>query len=87
LTSVHSTIGALELDGLDKSFGTVHAASGVSFTVAPGEVFGFVGSNGAGKTTVMRMVLGVLAPDAGQPLPPPQAPELWTDAQRRDVSQ
>ncbi|MGH3759967.1 ABC transporter ATP-binding protein [Actinophytocola sp.] len=55
----------LEVDRIAKSYGQVVACRDVSFTVAPGEIFGFVGSNGAGKTTIMRIVLGVLAPDAG----------------------
>jgi len=38
----------------------------VSFSVAPGQMFGFVGPNGAGKTTTMRIVMGVLEPDAGE---------------------
>jgi ABC-2 type transport system ATP-binding protein len=42
------------------------ALDDVSFTVRPGELFGFVGSNGAGKTTTMRIVLGVLGADAGE---------------------
>ena len=57
---------ALEIDGLTKSYGTLRALDGVSFTVRPGEIFGFVGSNGAGKTTTMRIALGVLDADAGQ---------------------
>jgi ABC-2 type transport system ATP-binding protein len=56
----------LEVDRIAKRYGHVVACADVSFTVAPGEIFGFVGSNGAGKTTTMRIVLGVLAPDAGQ---------------------
>jgi ABC-2 type transport system ATP-binding protein len=56
----------LEVDRIAKRYGNVVACADVSFTVAPGELFGFVGSNGAGKTTAMRIVLGVLAPDAGQ---------------------
>jgi len=56
----------LELDGLTRRFGAVTALDGLSFAVAPGEVFGFVGPNGAGKTTAMRIVLGVLQPDAGE---------------------
>lgn len=56
----------LELDGLSKSYGSVHALSDLSFAVAPGEIFGFVGSNGAGKTTAMRIMLGVLAADRGE---------------------
>ncbi|MCW0214533.1 MAG: ATP-binding cassette domain-containing protein [Pseudonocardia sp.] len=58
--------GGLELTGLGKRFGTRVALDDVSFTVRPGELFGFVGSNGAGKTTTMRIVLGVLSADAGE---------------------
>lgn len=66
----------LSLDRLDKSFGTVHALSDLSFDVHAGEIFGFVGSNGAGKSTAMRIVLGVLAADAGQ---------VWWDGQPVDL--
>ena len=55
----------LELEGLEKRYGDLVALDGVSFTVRPGELYGFVGTNGAGKTTTMRIVLGVLEPDAG----------------------
>jgi ABC-2 type transport system ATP-binding protein len=56
----------LDIGGISKRFGTRQALADVSFTVPPGEVFGFVGSNGAGKTTTMRIVLGVLTADAGE---------------------
>jgi ABC-2 type transport system ATP-binding protein len=56
----------LDISRISKRFGTRQALSEVSFTVRPGEVFGFVGSNGAGKTTTMRIVLGVLGADAGE---------------------
>ena len=56
----------LELLGLTKSFGTVRALRDMSLTVREGEIYGFVGSNGAGKTTAMRITLGVLSPDAGE---------------------
>ncbi len=56
----------LDIGGISKRFGTLQALDAVSFTVQPGEVFGFVGSNGAGKTTTMRIVLGVLAADGGE---------------------
>ena len=55
----------LVLDGLRKRFGDVQALDGVSFTVRPGEVYGFLGANGAGKTTTMRIVLGFLRADGG----------------------
>ncbi len=58
----------LELRGLSKSFGTVRALDDCSLTVHEGEIYGFVGSNGAGKTTAMRIALGVLAADAGEVL-------------------
>jgi ABC-type glutathione transport system ATPase component len=56
----------LELQGLTRRYGEPVALDDLSFTVADGQMFGFVGSNGAGKTTAMRIVLGVLAPDAGE---------------------
>jgi ABC-2 type transport system ATP-binding protein len=56
----------LEVDGLTKRYGTTLALSKLSFSVRPGEVYGFVGANGAGKTTAMRIMLGVLAADSGQ---------------------
>ena len=55
----------LEIDRVTKRFGRTTALADVTFTVAPGELFGFVGSNGAGKTTTMRIALGVLAADSG----------------------
>lgn len=48
----------LVIHGLEKSFGSLKALSTVSFQVKDGEIFGFAGSNGAGKTTAMRIVLG-----------------------------
>ncbi len=55
----------LVLDGLRKSFDQVQALDGVTFTVEPGQVFGFLGPNAAGKTTTMRIVLGILHADQG----------------------
>ncbi|HYN56536.1 MAG TPA: ABC transporter ATP-binding protein [Motilibacterales bacterium] len=57
--------GIVEVGGLSKRFGPVHAVDGLSFTVAPGRVTGFLGPNGAGKTTTLRMLLGLATPDAG----------------------
>lgn len=56
----------LELDGLSRRFGALTALDGLSFTVRPGQLFGFVGSNGAGKTTAMRIVMGIDDADAGE---------------------
>jgi ABC-2 type transport system ATP-binding protein len=56
----------LELDDLRRRFGDVVALDGVSFEVPAGHIVGFVGRNGAGKTTAMRIALGVLRADAGE---------------------
>jgi ABC-type dipeptide/oligopeptide/nickel transport system ATPase component len=56
----------LELQGLTRRYGDLVALDDVWFTVAEYQSFGFVGSNGAGKTTAMRTVLGVLARNAGE---------------------
>jgi len=56
----------LVIDSLSKRYGERVALDSLSFTVPPGEIFGFVGSNGAGKTTTMRILVGVLSADSGQ---------------------
>ena len=56
---------AIELVGLDKSFGPVHAVRGLDLTVEQGEIVAFLGPNGAGKTTTIDMMLGLSEPDAG----------------------
>jgi len=58
-------MAGLEVRGLAKRFGDIRAVDGIDLTVEPGSVLGFLGSNGAGKTTAMRMILGIVAPDAG----------------------
>jgi len=55
----------LEVDALEKSYGTIQAVNRVSFDVLPGECLALLGANGAGKTTTLQMLCGVLAPDAG----------------------
>ena len=59
---------AIEVSRLSKSFPGVRAVDGLSFSVRRGEIFGLVGPDGAGKTTTMRMLAGVLAPDQGSAL-------------------
>jgi ABC-2 type transport system ATP-binding protein len=56
---------ALSAQGLTRSFGPVVAVKGIDFAVTQGEIFGLVGPDGAGKSTIMRMLAGVLRPDAG----------------------
>jgi ABC-2 type transport system ATP-binding protein len=56
----------LELIELHRAFGDVVALDGISFEVPQGRIVGFVGRNGAGKTTAMRIALGVLQADAGE---------------------
>jgi ABC-2 type transport system ATP-binding protein len=56
---------AIDARALTRRFGDFTAVDAVTFHVEPGEVFGFLGANGAGKTTAIRMLIGVLAPTSG----------------------
>ena len=56
---------AIRTRGLTRTFGAVVAVDAVSLEVSPGEIFGFLGPNGSGKTTAIRMLCGLLAPTAG----------------------
>jgi ABC-2 type transport system ATP-binding protein len=57
---------AVEVRHLVKQFGAFRAVDDISLTVQPGEVFGFLGSNGAGKSTTIRMLCGLLRPSGGE---------------------
>ncbi len=57
---------AIETKGLTKAFGSFRAVDGISFDVGEGEIFGFLGANGAGKSTAMRMLCGLLEPTGGE---------------------
>jgi ABC-2 type transport system ATP-binding protein len=59
---------SIDVRGLTRRFGDFVAVNDVSFSVAPGEVFGFLGSNGAGKSTTIRMLCGLLRPTSGTAL-------------------
>ena len=59
---------AISLRALTRRFGDVAAVDGLTFDVAPGELFGLVGPDGAGKTTTLRMLAGVLRPSSGDAL-------------------
>jgi ABC-type branched-subunit amino acid transport system ATPase component/ABC-type branched-subunit amino acid transport system permease subunit len=65
----------LEVKGLEKHFGGVHAVDGASFVVPEGSITGLIGPNGSGKTTVFNLVGGTMSPDAG---------EVWFDGRRID---
>ena len=54
------------VDDLHKSYGSFAAVRGISFSVQPGEVFGFLGPNGAGKTTTMRIIAGLIRSTSGR---------------------
>ena len=56
---------AVEIHGLEKSFGRTKALDGLDLTVAPGDITGFLGPNGAGKSTTIRVLLGLLRADSG----------------------
>ena len=57
---------AIEVENLTKKFGNFTAVDSISFDVAQGEIFGFLGANGAGKTTAMRMLCGLSKPTSGK---------------------
>ncbi len=63
--TVNDRSPAIEVRGLDKRFGPIHAVRDVSFSVSHGEVLGFLGPNGAGKSTTMKMITGFLEPTDG----------------------
>ena len=57
---------AVEAQGLTRKFGDFVAVDHISFSVTPGEIFGFLGPNGSGKTTTIRMLLGLITPTEGE---------------------
>ena len=59
-------MNVIEINGLHKSFGEVKAVDGLSFKVKQGELFAFLGVNGAGKSTTISMMCGTIRPDEGQ---------------------
>ena len=59
---------ALDVQHIQKSYGKKQAVKDVSFQIQEGEIFGLMGMNGAGKTTILRMLATLLRPDAGDAL-------------------
>jgi len=67
LTFERSNVSTLiQANNISKSFGDTHAVNGVSLNIRAGEVYGLVGSDGAGKTTTMRLLVGALKADSGE---------------------
>jgi ABC-2 type transport system ATP-binding protein len=56
----------ISAQNISKSFGSHKAVDGISLHIRPGEIYGLVGADGAGKTTTMRLLVGALLPDAGE---------------------
>jgi len=63
---MNGNTNTIQVRGLVKNFGDFTAVNKISFTVNCGEIFGFLGPNGSGKTTTIRMMLGLLQPTAGE---------------------
>ena len=57
---------AIEVENLSRSFNSLQAVDNISFSVDAGEIFGFLGHNGAGKPTTIRMLSGQLLPSSGR---------------------
>jgi branched-chain amino acid transport system permease protein len=72
---VFSAQPLLEVKGLERRFGGVHAVDGASFAVPEGSITALIGPNGSGKTTVFNLIGGTMTPQAG---------EVWFDGQRID---
>src|SRR6202158_775283 len=66
MEAAHGSDVVIDVRGLNKHFGANHAVKDLTLTVRCGEIFGFLGPNGSGKTTSMRMLCGLLTPDSGE---------------------
>ena len=61
-------MNVVEIEGVSQRYGRATVLHDLNLSLAPGEVLGLFGHNGAGKTTAMKLVLGLLLPSAGQAL-------------------
>src|SRR5215468_8166432 len=61
-----ATASVVDAEQLSKSYASIKAVDAVSFQVRPGEIFGFIGADGAGKTTTFRIIGGVMAAGGGE---------------------
>jgi ABC-2 type transport system ATP-binding protein len=76
---------AIQARDLTRTFGDFVAVDHITFDVKPGEVFGFLGANGAGKTTAIKMLTGLLQPSAGQASVAGHDIATETEAVKRDI--
>ena len=74
---------AIDIRGVSKTFGTHRAVDDVSLEVPEGSIYGFIGPNGSGKTTTIRMIMNIILPDRGEIV---VFGKRGTDAARDDVS-
>ncbi|MCI9394256.1 MAG: sugar ABC transporter ATP-binding protein [Oscillospiraceae bacterium] len=74
---MESVVPRVELKGIRKSFPGVAALKNVDFTLMPNEVHGLMGENGAGKSVMLKILLGAYQKDAG---------EIWIDGEKKDIS-
>lgn len=75
----------ISVSGLTKKFGEFTAVNNINFEVGRGEIFGFLGANGAGKTTAMRMLCGLLMPTSGEALVAGHEISRETEAVKRSI--
>lgn len=66
MNQLKETKPVIKVEGLVRQFGHFTAVNNISFEVKPGEIFGFLGANGAGKTTAIRILCGLLSPSSGK---------------------
>ena len=66
MSQLKETEPVIKVEGLVRQFGHFTAVNNISFDVKPGEIFGFLGANGAGKTTAIRILCGLLSPTSGK---------------------
>jgi ABC-2 type transport system ATP-binding protein len=66
MNDARATDVVIDVHGINKHFGENHVVKDLSLTVRRGEIFGFLGPNGSGKTTSIRMLCGLLTPDSGE---------------------
>ena len=59
-------MNAIEIKNLSKSFRTMYAVDHLDMTVPAGSIYGFIGENGSGKSTTMKLICGHLVPDSGE---------------------